>query len=60
MVWEPTRAGPKNIREMYHWVHGQLRSVGELTPTPLEAAQAAQTIADLEARVAALEALVNP
>lgn len=29
MVWRPTNAGPRNLRELYHWVHGQFVSVGE-------------------------------
>ena len=29
MAWRPTNAGPKTIRELYHWVHKQLRDVGD-------------------------------
>ncbi len=30
MAFQPTRAGPKGIRELYHWVWGQLNEVGKL------------------------------
>lgn len=29
MVWRPTDAGPRNIRELYHWVRRELVSVGQ-------------------------------
>lgn len=30
MAWQPDRAGPKDIRSLYHWVWGQLNNVGKI------------------------------
>ena len=27
MVWKPTPAGPRNLREMFHWIYRQLNSL---------------------------------
>jgi len=41
MPWQPKRAGPGNIRELYHWVWGQLNDLGAIvggnTPSNLHA-----------------------
>lgn len=29
MVWRPTAAGPRNLRELYHWVWNNFKDVGE-------------------------------
>ena len=28
-MWKPDNAGPRNIRELYHWVHGQFVSLAK-------------------------------
>lgn len=30
MAWRPTQAGPRNIRELFHWITKQFTDVGEL------------------------------
>tara|TARA_R110002126_G_scaffold6532_3_gene33689 strand:+ start:6396 stop:6752 length:357 start_codon:yes stop_codon:yes gene_type:complete len=39
MPWQPKRAGPSSIRELYHWAWGQLNELGKVaggnTPTNL-------------------------
>jgi hypothetical protein len=29
MAYRPNNAGPRTLRELYHWVHGQLRRVAD-------------------------------
>ena len=51
MTFKPTPAGPRNLREMFHYVYGQLTLVAaELPAVPFQ-----QTITTLEQRIAQLE-----
>lgn len=32
MAWQPKKAGPKDIRELFNWAYKQLTSAGESVP----------------------------
>ena len=36
MPWQPKPAGPRNLREMFHWVYRQLQDVGNAIPVTLD------------------------